>query len=52
MDDNRAYGRDLKLLNLIIEHFIPHEEVSKLESKLVFSEEVDDWVLNIKIIYR
>jgi hypothetical protein len=31
MEDNRALGRDLKLLNLIIEHFIPHEEVNKLE---------------------
>ena len=30
-------------MNIIIENFIPHDDVNKLESKLEFSEELDDW---------
>ena len=37
--------KELKLINLIIEHFIPDEEVNKLKKKLDFSEELDDWVI-------
>ena len=36
--------RELKLINLIIEHFIPEDEVKKLQQKLDFSDELDDWV--------
>ena len=32
-------------MNLIIEHFIPADEVRRLEAKLEFSEEVDDWMV-------
>jgi len=32
-------------MNLIIEHFIPPDEVMRLEQKLEFSEEIDDWVI-------
>ena len=48
----------MKLMNIIIEHFIPSEEgiithftyilsliVRKLEAKLEFSQEVDDWLI-------
>ena len=30
-------------MNIIIEHFIPSEDVNKLEFKLEFSDELDDW---------
>ena len=30
-------------MNIIIENFIPHDDVNKLETKLEFSEELDDW---------
>jgi kinesin family member 3B len=39
MEENRNIIRELKLLNLIIEHFIPQDELKKLENKLDFSEE-------------
>lgn len=32
-------------MNLIIENFIPEDEVKKLESKLIFNEEIDEWVV-------
>ena len=32
-------------MNLIIEHFIPADDVKRLELKLEFSEEVDDWMV-------
>ncbi len=45
LEDNRNIIKELKLINLIIEHFIPADEVKKLENRLEFSEEVDDWVI-------
>jgi hypothetical protein len=45
METNRSVTKELKLIDLIIEHFIPKNEVEKLESKLEFSEEVDDWTI-------
>lgn len=30
-------------MNLIIEYFIPADEVERLEKKIEFSEELDDW---------
>lgn len=36
----------LKLKNLIIEHFVPTEEYSKYEKQTVWSEEHNDWVIN------
>lgn len=37
--------KELKLINLIIEHFIPDDEVNKLKKKLDFSDELDDWII-------
>lgn len=45
LEENRDIQRELKLIDLIIEHFVPNEEVEKLEKKLEFSDEVDDWVV-------
>lgn len=36
----------LKLKNLLIEHFIPPEEYRKHEKQVQWSEEVNDWVIN------
>ncbi|KAL4490988.1 hypothetical protein ABPG72_008724 [Tetrahymena utriculariae] len=46
LDENRTITKELKLIDLIIEHFIPQNEVKKLEQKLIFSDEDGDW--NIK----
>ena len=35
----------LKLKNLIIEHFIPPEEFKKIEKQAEWNEEINDWVL-------
>ncbi|KAL4451157.1 hypothetical protein ABPG74_021479 [Tetrahymena malaccensis] len=43
LDENRTITKELKLIDLIIEHFIPQNEVKKLEQKLIFSEEDGDW---------
>ncbi|KAM3134225.1 hypothetical protein pb186bvf_013645 [Paramecium bursaria] len=45
LEDNRESLRQLNLMNFIIEHFIPAEEVQRLEKKLEFNDEVDDWIL-------
>ncbi|KRW98337.1 P-loop containing nucleoside triphosphate hydrolase [Pseudocohnilembus persalinus] len=45
IDENRDIIRELKLFNLIIDHFVPQEEVKKLENRLEYSEEIDDWVV-------
>lgn len=45
LEENRNIIKELKLIDLIIKHFIPQNEVKKLESKLSFSEEVDDWTI-------
>lgn len=33
----------LKLKNMIIENFVPPEEVKKLEKCTVWNDEIDDW---------
>ena len=42
----------LKLKNLIIEHFIPTEEYTKQEKVTVWSEEYNDWVINHPAKYK
>ncbi|KAL9655269.1 hypothetical protein ABK040_009043 [Willaertia magna] len=39
----RQYERNLKLREKIIEHFIPHEEIKKIEERAVWDEEEDEW---------
>jgi len=41
----REIARQIKLKNLIIDHFIPQSELNKLELRAVFSEELDDWII-------
>jgi len=41
----RELARQLKLKNLIVEHFIPLDEVSKVELRATWSEDIDDWIL-------
>jgi len=41
----RELSRQLKLKNLIIEHFIPLDEVNKIELRATWSEDIDDWIL-------
>jgi len=41
----RELSRQLKLKNLIIEHFIPLEEVSKIQVRATWSDDIDDWIL-------
>lgn len=41
----RELSRQLKLKNLVIDHFVPQDEASKIELRSVWSEEIDDWIL-------
>jgi kinesin family protein 3/17 len=41
----RELSRQLKIKDLIIDHFIPQEEANKIELRSVWSEEIDDWIL-------
>jgi kinesin family protein 3/17 len=41
----RELSRQLKLKNLVIDHFIPQDEANKIELRSVWSEEIDDWIL-------
>lgn len=45
LEENRNVIKELKLIDLIIEHFIPQDEVKKLENKLTFSDELEDWTI-------
>jgi hypothetical protein len=45
MDENRELILQNKRINLIIKNFVPESEVIKLQTRLVFSEEIDDWVI-------
>lgn len=45
MDENRNLIRELKLLDLIIENFIPSEEVNHVNQKLEYDEEKDEWFI-------
>eukprot|EP01137_Pigoraptor_chileana_P035052 Opistho-2@28502 len=38
-------SRELKLKSIIIDNFIPPEEVVKIEKRAIFDEEKDEWVL-------
>lgn len=42
----------LKLKNLIIEHFVPIEEYNKYEKVTVWNEEHNDWVINHPAKFR
>ena len=48
MDENRTLAREIKLMDLIIESFIPDEEVRKLEDRMEFNEEMDEWIVKDK----
>ena len=48
MDENRTLAREIKLMDLIIESFIPEEEVRKLEDRMEFNEEMDEWIVKDK----
>jgi kinesin family protein 3/17 len=44
-EQNREYQKSLKLKDLIIHHFIPEEEVQKLEMRAEWSDDKDDWLI-------
>jgi len=44
-DQIRELTRQLKLKSLMIENFIPTDEINKIELRAQWSEEIDDWVL-------
>lgn len=48
LEENRALTREIKLMDLIIESFIPQEEVMKLEHRMEFNEEMDEWIVKEK----
>jgi len=41
----RELSRQLKLKNLVIDHFVPNDEANKIELRSVWSDEIDDWIL-------
>ncbi len=43
MEENRNLTRELKLLDLIIENFVPQEEVQLLNDRLQYDEDQDEW---------
>lgn len=38
-------SNQLKLKNLIIENFVPHEDYKKMEKMIEWNDEVNDWVI-------
>lgn len=44
-NENRELLKELKFINLLIENFIPIYEVREFQTRLEFSDEVDDWVI-------
>lgn len=48
LEENRNLVREMKLYELIIDSFIPEEEFKKLEERLFFDEEIDDWQIKDK----
>lgn len=44
-EENRSLVRQLKLVNMIIEHFVPIQEVAAIQHRLEFDEGFDDWVI-------
>ena len=45
MEQIRDLSRQLKLKNLVIENFIPGEEVEKIEERCEWSDEIDNWLI-------
>ncbi len=45
LDTIRELSKDLLLKMTIIENFIPPEEIEKLEKRVTYDEERDDWIL-------
>ena len=41
----RTQDRELKLKNLILQNFVPMDEISKLERRAIWSDEVENWQL-------
>jgi hypothetical protein len=44
-EENRSIVRELKLVNMIIENFVPIHEVAAIQHRLEFDESFDDWVV-------
>jgi len=44
-DQLRELARQLKLKSMMIDNFVPQDEVDKVEIRAQWSEEIDDWVL-------
>ena len=44
-EENRNLVRELKLVNMIIEHFVPIHEVASIQHRIEFDESFDDWVI-------
>ena len=53
-DTIQELTNQLKMKNLIIEHFVPPEEYRKYEQQTVWNEEENDWVINhpAKLIHK
>lgn len=49
MEENRNLTRELKLLDLIIENFIPGDEVQQLNQRLKYDEDQDEWFVKEEI---
>jgi hypothetical protein len=47
--ENRSIVRELKLVNMIIENFVPIHEVAAMQHRLEFDDSFDDWVIVEKI---
>ena len=45
LEENRDFMRDIRLYDKIIELFIPLDETESIKSRIVFSEEKDDFIL-------
>lgn len=44
-EENRSLVRELKLVNMIIQHFCPIKEVAAIQHRLEFDDGFDDWVI-------
>jgi kinesin family protein 3/17 len=45
LEENRNLIRELKLLDLIIDNFIPQDEVGSLNSKLQYDQDQNEWYM-------
>jgi hypothetical protein len=41
----REISRQIKLKNLILENFVPQDEVLKVQGRATWSDDIDDWIL-------